>query len=187
MNKNLEEQMSLALDERLDPEAEELFQAAFVDDPEGAREWQCWRDVDALLSRTPSATPSSGFMEQFTLRLVQQERQRRLRQGFLVGILAFLLWGSMIVGLFIISNFLFSSEATRPNTIGQEFSSSVAIVRSWLDNLLITLDSMAGIPQAGLVAVGYMLLAGFLLWQWVRFLRRSVRTQQSASDKYIAA
>jgi len=182
MNKKLEEQMSLALDELLDAEAENQFQAAFADDPEAANEWQCWQNLDALLAWTPSAIPTPDFVDQFNLRLLLQERQRRLRQGFLVGILAFLLWGSMIVGAFTVSNFFFSGEVSPSTTIGQEFRNSAVTVRYWLDNSLTTLNTMAGTPQALLAAVGYMSLAGFLLWRWVRLLRRSVHVQQPTAN-----
>jgi len=97
-----------------------------------------------------------------SLRLVHQERQRRLRQGLVVGLLALLLWGSMLVGAFTLSSAFMSEEGIGLSALVQQWGYSLEGAGLWLDTLSASVGTVVTMPQAFLIAFCYLALTGFL-------------------------
>ncbi len=75
----LEWWMAQALDGALGAEAQVHFAALLAEQPESARLWLRWQELETLLATTPALEPATGFVRRFERRLAEQERQAHQR------------------------------------------------------------------------------------------------------------
>ena len=90
--------MSLSLDNLADAGEAAQFEDYLTRYPTFATQWQGWQRLHQQFVAIPHAEPPVGFVDRFEVRLIQQERRRRLWLGVLIGSLTFLLWAGVVVG-----------------------------------------------------------------------------------------
>lgn len=174
--------MSLSLDNLLDAGEAARFDQYLTDFPTLAVHWQSWQRLHRGFVAMPPVEPPAGFVERFEIRLLQQERRRRLWFGLVIGGVTLLLWIGVIVGLFSMGAYLFVNQGSWLSALIQNLTYAWITLGQWLKTGSETLGAMAATPQAKAVGVGYLLMAVALLGGWLTFLRRSLQQQELSAQ-----
>lgn len=167
--------MSLALDDLLDEAEQQQFVRYQEQHPALAVEWQDWQGMHQRMNAMPHAMPSPNFVDRFELRLIQQERRRRLWQGMWIGIVTFCLWFTATAGLVSVGTYLFVNQSSFVSTIVQNVTLFFASIATWLESLALALNTFATTPQAMGLGAGYLVLTMSMLVGWFFYLRRSTQ------------
>lgn len=167
--------MSLALDDLLDEEEAAQFTRYQQQDPALALQWQDWQQMHQQMCAMPHALPTPNFVDRFELRLVQQERRRRLWQGVWIGIVSLVLWATATAGVLSVGTYLFVNQTAVMRDIVQNVIFFFASLATWGNSLLITANSFVSTPQAMGLGIGYLVLTMAMLVGWVFYLRRSTQ------------
>ncbi len=165
--------MSLALDDLLDDEQQREFEYDLATYPLLAERWSLWQKVDQKLLEEPYVEPPQDFAQTFKMRLVQQERRRRLWFGLAVGSLSVTLWACMTLGLITGGGYVLVSQG---DLLGQVIHNSayfLSVVTNWFQTLSNTTGTILNTPQAYGILLGYALLSALILTGWTRLLRKS--------------
>ena len=172
--------MSLALDQRLEPDEAELFDALIAHNPALGKEWALWQAMDAMLLGAPQVTPADGFVIEFERRREQAERRRRLWFGLGVATVTVALWCTLLLGLLGASAYLVFRESGLLVALVHGAAYWYAVVHSQLSALLLTATTLLSAPRFQAILLVYAMTAGLTLYVWVRFLRRSLRDAVNA-------
>jgi hypothetical protein len=173
--------MSLALDDALTQEQEAEFARILSEDSELDHLWADWQAFDLAFRTAPSAEPPVDFVAGFEERLLKQERRRRLWFGASVGALAFVLWGTLVMGLAGAGAYvMFNQPGWLISSVRLVAQASVT-VQSQVDMFVAALSTALAAPQVQGMAVAYVVFSGLALWFWAWFLRRSVNEQRTAT------
>jgi hypothetical protein len=173
--------MSLALDELLDEEDTQRFHGYLSHHTGCAYQWRQWQQLDRLLEAAPHMEPPSDFAQRVAWRLAQQERKRQLWWATAVGLLFVLLCigavsGMVALGLYLVLN--------QPHWLGgliHTLAYSGATVQHWLATAGLTLNTLLSSPEVLGLGAAYLLVAVVLIAYWVRFLRRTTRSEEGIS------
>ncbi|MCB0065112.1 MAG: hypothetical protein KDE19_23475 [Caldilineaceae bacterium] len=167
--------MSLALDDFLDEAEQQQFALYQERHPILAAEWQDWQAMHQRLNATPHAVPAPDFVDRFELRLLQQERRRRLWQGVWIGLATFCLWFTATAGLVSVGTYLFVNQSSFVSSVAKNIILFFASLATWFDSLLLALNTFASTPQAMGLGAGYLVLTMGMLVGWFFYLRRSTQ------------
>jgi anti-sigma factor RsiW len=178
--------MSLSLDNLADPTETAQFEYYLANFPPLAAQWQSWQRLHQQFVAVPHAKPPVDFVERFELRLVQQERRRRLWLGVAIGSVTLVLWVSVMVGLFSMGAYLFINQGVWLSDLIQNLTYAWVNLWQWLKTGGETFAIFAATPQAKAVGTGYLLMAGTLLVGWLTLLRRSVELQEMPSQASVS-
>lgn len=178
--------MSLSLDQLADEEEGARFEEYLTHYPACAAQWQGWQRLHQQFVALPHAEPPADFVERFEVRLIQQERRRRLWLGLVIGSVTLLLWTGVMVGLFSMGAYLFVNQGSWVSALLQNLTYSWANLMQWIKTAWETLGSFAGTPQAKAIGAGYLFMAVALLGGWVSLLRRSLQIQELPSQASVA-
>lgn len=173
--------MSLALDDLLDEEESQRFDELLAKYSAFAEEWQSWQELDRSFKLTPSVAPPASFVHDVEMRLLQQERRRRLFWGIGLGTLVVLLCVGLIGGAVALSAYLLFNQAGLLTEVVRTLAYVSVSIQNWFDTVLAAASTLVGTPQARTFAVLYLVVAGMLLAGWLRLLRRSTRLVETAS------
>lgn len=174
--------MSLSLDNLADGAEAAQFEHYLAHYPTLAAQWQSWQRLHRQFSALPHAEPPSDFVEQFELRLIQQERRQRLWLGIAIGSITLLLWVGIMVGLFSMGAYLFVNQGAWLNDLIQNLTYAWVSLFQWIKTGGETVATFAGTPQAKAIGAGYILMAGALLMGWLTLLRRSLALQEMSQQ-----
>lgn len=167
--------MSLALDDLLDEAEQQQFARYQEQHPALAVAWQDWQAMHHRMCAMPHAVPTPNFVDRFELRLVQQERRRRLWQGLWIGLVAFCLWFTVTAGLISVGTYIFVNQSSLLSSAVQTITIFFASIATWLESLSLALGTFATTPQAMGLGIGYVVLAMGMLVGWFFYLRRSTQ------------
>jgi hypothetical protein len=167
--------MSLALDEALDANEAERLEMLLRQEPEYLDRWAAWQAVDSNFQQMPSVLPSPDFGAKFAQRLEIQERQRRLRTGFIFGIAAVVLWGSALTGTVMLGALVWSNQGAWLGGLIHNMAYWWAAMGQFGQALFNTGEALWAAPQTRAVLLCYLVAAFAILVGWFAFLRRSLR------------
>lgn len=167
--------MSLALDDALAADETARLDSLLQQAPEFEARWEQWQMVDRDFRVVPAALPPDDFMEKFALRLEIQERQRRLRTGFIFGAAAVALWGSALVGVFMLGALLWSNQGVWFGEFFQNITYLWAAMGQFARALVSTAEALWAAPQARTVLACYLVTSVAIIGGWLFLLRRSTR------------
>lgn len=174
--------MSLSLDKLADAMEAAQFEQYLTNYPTLAVQWQSWQRVHHQFVALPHAEPPTDFVEQFEVRLLQQERRQRLWLGIMIGSVTLLLWVGVMVGLFSMGAYLFVNQGTWLSDLIQNLTYAWVSLLQWMKTGGETFAAFAATPQAKAIGAGYLLMAGTLLVGWLTLLRRSLELQEFSSQ-----
>ena len=178
--------MSLSLDNLADEGEAAKFEAYLASYPTLAVQWRGWQKLHNHFVALPAVAPPTGFVDRFEVRLLQQERRRRLWFGVALGAVTLLLWVGVMVGLFSMGAYLMVNQGSWVSTLLQNLTYAWITLIQWLESGWLAFGAFASTPQAKAVGVGYLMMAAALLAGWVGLLRRSVHEQELSSQVSIA-
>lgn len=178
--------MSLSLDGLVDAEEGARFEEYVTTYPTLAAQWQNWQRLHHQFVALPHAEPPVDFVERFEVRLIQQERRRRLWLGMAIGSVALLLWIGVMAGLFSMGAYLFINQGSWISALIQNLTYTWANLMQWVKTGWETFGSFAGTPQAKAIGAAYLFMAVALLGGWLTLLRRSLQIQELPSQASIA-
>lgn len=178
--------MSLSLDNLADTGEMAQFEDYLTRYPTFAAQWQGWQRLHQQFVAIPHAEPPVGFVDRFEVRLIQQERRRRLWLGVLIGSLTFLLWAGVVVGVFSMGAYLFTNQGSWLSALVQNLTYSWVNLMHWASTGWETFMIFASTPQAQAIGVGYLLMSVALLGGWLTILRRSLQLQELPSSATVA-
>jgi len=178
--------MSLSLDNLADAGEAAQFEDYLTRYPTFVTQWQGWQRLHQQFAAIPHAEPPVGFVDRFEVRLIQQERRRRLWLGVLIGSVTFLLWASVVVGVFSMGTYLFTNQGSWLSALVQNLTYSWVNLMQWVSTGWETFVIFAGTPQAQAIGVGYLLMSVVLLGGWLTVLRRSLHLQELPSPATVA-
>lgn len=165
--------MSLALDDLLDADEQQRFDALLSRYPELAEEWEDWRAIDVQLASLPHACPAPGFAGRFEARLAAEESYQ---QRWVLGLsLAATLVTMTVVMVSLISTGA-SAFLAQSVWIGEQVHNlayALALVDRWLNTLVTTALVMLGTPQARMAGMAYTVVMMAMIFVWVQLVRRS--------------
>ena len=167
--------MSLALDDLLDDEDRDRFDALLLEYPALADEWAAWQFIDAELELTPAVVPASGFVGRFEVQLARYEQERQRRVVLLTTALAVVAGAIVFAGTAGMGAFVF---LTQGQWIGEQMRGLTMAYTSlnlWLDSAVATAAVLVNTPQALAVGFGYAAAMVAMLAGWIYLLRRSAR------------
>ncbi len=167
--------MSLALDDLLDDEQQATFSGYLNHFSTFASLWAEWQQLHHQMCAMPHAMPTPNFVGRFEVRLAQQERRRRLRQGMWIGLVTLILWVSASAGILAVGTYLFVNQSALLAEAVQSVIYFWAAVVAWFDGLATTVNTFAATPQAVGLGIGYLILTVGLLTGWIQYLRRSTQ------------
>jgi anti-sigma factor RsiW len=165
--------MSLALDDALATDEAARFDWLLLQAPEHEARWEQWQMVDSDFHHMPAALPPTDFAEKFALRLQIQERQRRLRTGFIFGLAAVALWGSALVGVVMLGALAWSNQGAWLAELVQNTAYWWAAMGQFARALVNTAQALWEAPQTRTILACYIVAAVAILASWFAFLRRS--------------
>jgi anti-sigma factor RsiW len=174
--------MSLSLDNLADAAERARFESYLVNYPLFATQWQSWQRMHQQFVALPHAEPPADFVERFEVRLLQQERRRRLWLGAAIGSVTLLLWVGVMVSLFSMGAYLFVNQGVWLSDLIQNLTYAWVNLVQWIKTGGETFAIFAATPQAKAIGAGYLLMAGTLLVGWLTLLRRSVELQEMPSQ-----
>jgi anti-sigma factor RsiW len=174
--------MSLALDELLDEQEQEAFERYLARYSQLATQWQDWQALHRHITALPHAMPAPDFVGRFEVQLAQQERRRRLRQGFWIGFVTLLLWLGMVGGVLVVGAYLFVNQSALLASVVQNLTYFWAGMAAWLDSLATAANAFAATPQALGLGIGYLVLTLAMLSGWVVYLRRSTQLFEAPAE-----
>ena len=172
--------MSLALDGLLDEEEQATFDIYLSSYPLLAREWQDWQMLDAQLQETPSAAPPADFLLNFDVRLLQQERRRRLWLGFAFGAVTISLWLTVMIGLASLGAYVLLSQPACLTQFVHSLAYVYASVTNGVANIGATTGAILGTNEARTFGLVYLFVSASMVGTWILFLRRSTRISVTA-------
>ena len=178
--------MSLSLDNLADEGEAAQFEGYLTRYPTCAAQWQGWQRLHQQFVAIPHAEPPVGFVDRFEVRLVQQERRRRLWLGFLIGSITLLLWVGVAVGVFTMGAYLFANQGSWLSALVQNLTYSWVNLMQWAKTGWETFVIFANTPQARAIGVGYLLMTAIMLGGWLTLLRRSLYLQELPSSAIVA-
>lgn len=174
----LEALMSLALDNRLEAGGAAHMERMLARDAKWLERWQTWQAMDAALRSAPALDPPADFLAGVEQRVLQMERRRRLQSGMLIGLVALLMWGSALVGLFSLGAFVLANQATWLNGLIRGIAFYWVRFVSMVQPVWSAAAGLASTPEALAVGVCYALLAAVLLGLWIQLLRRTTQADE---------
>lgn len=166
--------MSLALDQRLEPDEAELFDALVAQDAALRTEWALWQSLDAKLLSAPQMMPAAGFVGEFERRRDQSERRRRLWLGVGVAVVAAALWCTLLLGLLGASAYVVFRGSDLLVALVHGVAYWYAVIYTQVSALLLTATTLLSAPRFQAMLLVYTAVAGLALCAWVRFLRWSL-------------
>ncbi|MCE7981273.1 MAG: hypothetical protein DYG89_08795 [Caldilinea sp. CFX5] len=178
--------MSLALDKLADAGETAKFEEYLAAYPTLAVQWRSWQRLHNHFVALPSVAPTDGFVDRFEVRLLQQERRRRLWFGMAIGAITLLLWIGVLVGLASMGAYLVVNQGSWVSAFVQNLTYAWITMVQWVESGWLAFAAFAATPQAKAIGVGYLLMAAALLGGWVSLLRRSVHEQELSSPMRVA-
>lgn len=178
--------MSLALDDLADAGETAKFEAYLAAYPTLAVQWRSWQRLHNHFVALPAVAPPAGFVDRFEVRLLQQERRRRLWFGMAIGAITLLLWIGVMVGLVSMGAYLMVNQGSWVSAFVQNLTYAWITLGQWVESGWLAFGAFAATPQAKAIGVGYLLMAAAMLGGWVSLLRRSVHEQELSSQISIA-
>lgn len=178
--------MSLALDNLADAGETTKFEEYLAAYPTLAVQWRSWQRLHNHFVALPSVAPTDGFVDRFEVRLLQQERRRRLWFGMAIGAITLLLWIGVLVGLASMGAYLMVNQGSWVSAFVQNLTYAWITMVQWVESGWLAFAAFAATPQAKAIGVGYLLMAATLLGGWVSLLRRSVHEQELSSPMRVA-
>ena len=178
--------MSLALDNLADAGETAKFEEYLAAYPTLAVQWRSWQRLHNHFVALPSVAPAAGFVDRFEVRLLQQERRRRLWFGMAIGAITLILWIGVLVGLASMGAYLMVNQGSWVSAFVQNLTYAWITAAQWLESGWLAFAAFANTPQAKAIGVGYLLMAAALLGGWVSLLRRSVHEQELSSQISVA-
>jgi hypothetical protein len=179
--------MSLALDDALDAEEATRLEMLLQQESGNLDRWMAWQAVDSSFQEMPRVLPSPDFSETFGRRLVIQERQRKLRTGFIFGVAAVALWGSALLGIVILGALMWSNQVSLLGGLIQNVNYWWIAAQQFGRALINTIEALLSAPQTRALVVCYLALVVAILAGWFMFLRRSTREMTLADAQFVEA
>ena len=173
--------MSLALDELLDEGDTQRFHNYLSNHTGCAYQWRQWQQLDRILETAPHMEPPSDFAQRVARQLAQQERKRQLGWATAVGLLFALLCLGAIGGMLALGLYLVLNQPHWLGSLIHTLAYGGAAVQQWLATTGVTVNTLLGSPEVLGLGVAYLLMAIVLIVYWVRFLRRTTRSEESIS------
>ncbi|MEZ4734731.1 MAG: hypothetical protein R3E79_47170 [Caldilineaceae bacterium] len=170
--------MSLSLDDLTDEAEAARFEDYLAMYPVFAIQWQNWQRLHHQFVAIPHAEPPADFVERFEVRLLQQERRKRLWLGMAIGSVTLLLWVGVMVGLFSMGAYLFVNQGTWLSDLVQNVTYVWVSLGQWVQTTWATFATFAGTTQGKAIGIGYLLMATMLLGGWLTLLRRSLQVEE---------
>ncbi len=177
----LEALMSLALDDRLEAVDAARMEWMLASDADWSERWQTWQAMDSALRCAPALDPPVDFLAGVEQKILQMERRRRLQSGVIIGLIAILLWGSALVGLFSLGAFVLANQATWLNGLIRGIAFYWVRFVSMVQPVWSAVAGLASTPEALALGVCYALLAAVLLGLWIRLLSRTTQANEQVS------
>lgn len=179
--------MSLALDDLLDDEEQATFDDYLARYPVLADDWAQWQQLDTQLFAMPAAPPPSDFLERFEVRLVQQERRRRLWWGTGFAAVVVLLSLGIVLGTVSFGAYVVLRQPQWLSELVHLLAYYSAAAATGVDALRNALAAVAGSEQARTFGLVYAVATAGLIGAWVLVLRRTTRMVQPTADHRRAA
>jgi hypothetical protein len=173
--------MSLALDDELTPEEVAEFEQFLAEDAELNEEWGVWQQLDAKLWECPPVAPVDGFLQRFEYRLAQQENQKQLWFGTVVGVITLGLWGILLIGAVSFGLLVWWNQSGWLGEVLQQVTYLWAIVTSWGSALWSVVTTLLATPQGKGLVVFYLFATASILLVWAWLLRRTTQLQDLTS------
>jgi hypothetical protein len=173
--------MSLALDDELTPEEVAEFEQFLAEDAELNEEWRVWQQLDAKLWECPPVAPVDGFLQRFEYRLAQQENQKQLWFGTVVGVITLGLWGILLLGAVSFGLLVWWNQSGWLGEVLQQVTYLWAIVASWGSALWSVVTTLLATPQGKGLVVFYLFATATILLVWAWLLRRTTQLQDLTS------
>jgi hypothetical protein len=170
--------MSLALDELLDEDETQRFHSYLSHHTGCSYQWRQWQQLDRLLDCAPHMNPPSDFAQRVAHQLAQQERKRQLWWAMAVGGLFFLLCIGAAIGMIALGLYLVVNQPHWLGSLIHTLAYSSAAAQHWLASIGGALNTLLVSPQALGLGIAYLVMAIVLLAYWVRFLRRTTRSDE---------
>lgn len=167
--------MSLALDGLLDAEEQAAFDDYLARYPVLADDWAQWQQLDTELIAMPSAQPPNDFLERFEVRLVQQERRRRLWWGTGFAAVVVLLSLGIVLGTVSFGAFVVLRQPDWLSEFVHLLAYYSAAAAASVDSLSGALATVARSDQARTFGLLYAATTAALIGGWVLLLRRTTR------------
>lgn len=168
--------MSLALDDLLDSDEQETFDAYLASYPTLADEWLDWQALDAQLQSAPAVAPPTDFLLNFEAKLVQREHRRHVWWGFAFGAMAMTLWLAVMVGVVSLGAFVLFGQPEWLTQLVHYLAYISANVSSWITATSAAVNAVAATSEARTFGLAYVTLSAALVTAWIFFLRYSTRT-----------
>jgi hypothetical protein len=165
--------MSLGLDDLLDGAERQRFDAYLARYSVFAEQWRAWQQLHQKLCATPHVEPPIGFAAKVELRLVHQDRQKRLWQGTLFGLFLMSIWVGLALVATGLGAFLLFNQSNLLGGLIQNLAYLSSLAASWGASLRGGAATLVGTPQTIALCLGYVGLAVILLSGWFRFLRQT--------------
>lgn len=172
--------MSLALDDMLSSSEEAEFEKMLAGDSGLSDVWYEWQAFDYAFQTAPSVEPPVDFVASFENRMVRRERRRRMWLGISIGVVAVVLWGSLVLGLAGAGAYVMFNQSGWLTSAVRVVVQTTAALQSQLAMFADAMTTALATPQIQGMVFSYMVFAVAALWFWMRFLRRSVETDESA-------
>lgn len=172
--------MSLALDDMLDADERNRFEAYLLQYPALAAQWAAWQAVDLQLDQLPHVLAAPGFVARFETRLAQAEaqQQRRVLTFALVVVglaLAGFMAGALSTGALVVS--------TQGPWLGEQMRNLVYtanVIDTWFGALVDAVLAVAGSPQARALGFVYLAVVALMIGGWMQLLQRSAHLADHA-------
>lgn len=173
--------MSLALDELLDEDDTQRFHGYLSHHTGCTFQWRQWQQLHRQLDAAPHMEPPNDFAQRIARQLAQQERKRQLWWAAAVGALFALLCIGAVIGMVALGLYLVINQPHWLGSLIHTLAYGSATVQHWFATVGITLNTLLDSPQVLGLGVAYLLMAMVLLVYWVRFLRRTTRSEEGIS------
>lgn len=176
--------MSLALDGLLSDAEDAHLQKLLEDDQGLALIWEDWQRMDGRFSDVGRVLPPVDFVQQFEVRLAQQQSKQLWWSNLFVVIAALVIWGGLLTGGLFMAYNAYANQAALMSEFVHSFTGMAASTMQWLRALRIALTTVTSSPQTVGLMIGYVCAAGAALLWWVQFLRHNtevVEAQQLGS------
>lgn len=171
--------MSLALDGMLSGEEEAHLHRLLEEDQSLSLIWDEWQRMDSRFSSIGRVLPPVDFVQQFEVRLTQQESKQLWWSNLFVIIGALVIWGGLLTGALFVGYNAYANQAELMSDFVHSFTATAASVMQWLRALRIALFTVSSSPQTMGLAVGYVCAAAAALMWWIHFLRNSTEVVES--------
>ncbi len=179
--------MSLALDDLLDDQEQIAFDEYLERYPALADDWRQWQELNERLCAVPSVLPPAGFMENFEVRLLQQDRRRRLWLGFGFGAVVMLLSVGVILGTVSLGAFVILRQPDWLTQLVHALAYSSAAAAAGYRSLQVAVESIASSGQMRTFGLLYAVVSTGLIGGWIVFLRRTTRISGASPNQTSAA